>query len=353
MSIAATTSTAYASTASPVRMAERMRQAGSVLVTAHDKPDGDAVGSVLALTRALRALGKRVEPWLCGPFDPSLGVLLAGEKPGRAPESMPGEDFDLVVVVDTGSWSQLDTLGSWMRARLARCINIDHHRSGDTGFVDRIVDTSCASCTQALVPVLEALAVPFDAPGTGGAGSIAEALFAGLATDTGWFRFSGADAPVFALASRLLAAGVDKDRLYRQLEETARPQRIDLLARAMGSIRWLSDGRAALMRLRAEDFAQSSGSSEDLAGVVNAPMTVGSVEVSALLSQNGTDPVVKISLRSKPPMAKGGAFVDVNQLAAQFGGGGHVHAAGAKFKGSMEQANEALAQAIERALATR
>jgi phosphoesterase RecJ-like protein len=121
----------------------------------------------------------------------------------------------------------------------------------------------------------------------------------------------------------------------------------------MGSIQWLANGRAALMRLRSEDFAQSSGSSEDLAGAVNAPMTVGSVEVSALLSQNGTDPVVKISLRSKPPMTKGGAFVDVNQLAAQFGGGGHVHAAGAKFKGSMEQANQALAQAIERALATR
>lgn len=353
MTIAATQASAYASTASPARIAERIRAAGSVLVTAHDKPDGDAVGSVLAVTRALRTLGKRVQPWLCGPFDPSLSVLLAGEKPGRAPEAMPADDFDLVIVVDTGSWSQLEILGPWMKARLERCINVDHHRSGDTGFADRIVDISCASCTQALVPVLDALGVPFDAPGSGGVGSIAEALFAGLATDTGWFRFSGADAAVFALASRLLSAGVDKDRLYRQLEETARPQRIDLLARAMGSIQWLANGRAALMRLRAEDFAQSSGSSEDLAGAVNAPMTVGSVEVSALLSQNGTDPVVKISLRSKPPMTKGGAFVDVNQLAAQFGGGGHVHAAGAKFKGSMEQANQALAQAIERALATR
>ena len=114
-----------------------------------------------------------------------------------------------------------------------------------------------------------------DAPGSGGVGSIAEALFAGLATDTGWFRFSGADAAVFALASRLLSAGVDKDRLYRQLEETARPQRIDLLARAMGSIQWLANGRAALMRLRPEDFAQSSGSSEDLAGAVNAPAAAG------------------------------------------------------------------------------
>jgi bifunctional oligoribonuclease and PAP phosphatase NrnA len=346
-----TTAAAYATTASAQRLAERIRSATSLLVTAHDKPDGDAVGSVLALTRAARALGIRTEAWLAGPFDPALGALLAGDTVCRAPESMPQGDFDLVAVVDTGSWSQMEHLGPWIRGRMDRCIGVDHHRSGDTGFTDRIVDTACASCTQALVPVLDALGARFDAPGTGCAGSIAEALFAGLATDTGWFRFSGADASVFALASRLLRAGVEKDRLYRQLEETARPQRMGLLAHALGGMRWLAGGRAAVMTLSPEDFSRSSGSAEDLAGVVNAPMSVGSVEVSALLSQNEPGPVVKISLRSKPPMARGGAFVDVNRLAGVFGGGGHVHAAGAKFRGTMAQASEAVAEAIERALA--
>ena len=310
---------------------------------------------MVASTRGadLTACGVEAHAWFAGPFDPSLGVLLAGERPGRAPESMPEGDFDLVAVVDTGSWSQLEHLGAWIRARLERCIGVDHHRSGDTGFVERVVETGCASCTQALVPVLDAMGVRFDAAGSGGAGSIAEALFAGLATDTGWFRFSSADAAVFALASRLLAAGVEKDRLYRQLEETARPQRLGLLARAMGGMRWLADGRAALMTLSPEDFAHSSGSAEDLAGVVNAPMTVGSVEVSALLSQNEAGPVVKVSLRSKPPISRGAPFVDVNRLAGEFGGGGHVHAAGAKFKGSMIEAAAAVAAAIERALAAR
>ena len=341
----------YASTATPQRLADRLRAAGSILVTTHDKPDGDAIGSTLALVRALRLLGRRAEAWFAGPFDPSLSALLAGERPGRAPEAMPQEDFDLVAVVDTGSWSQLEHLGPWLRARVDRCIGIDHHRSGDTGFVDRIVDTASASCTQALVPVLEALGVPFDRPGSGGEGSIAEALFAGLATDTGWFRFSGADAAVFHLASRLLGAGVEKDRLYRQLEETARPQRMGLLARAMGGMRWLAGGRAALMTLSPEDFSHASGSAEDLAGVVNAPMAVGSVEVSVLLSQSEPGPVIKVSLRSKPPLRAGGPFVDVNRLAGQFGGGGHVHAAGARFRGSMSEAAAAMASAIERAIA--
>ncbi len=346
-----TTAQLYASTASPQRLAERIRSAGSILVTTHDKPDGDAIGSSLAVARAARGLGKQVKTWFAGPFDPSLSVLLVDERPGRAPEALPSEDVELVVVVDTGSWGQLEHLGPWLRARHDRCIGVDHHRSGDTGFVDRIVDPASASCTQALVPVLEALGVPFDRPGTGVEGSIAEALFAGLATDTGWFRFSGADAAVFRLASRLLAAGVEKDRLYRQLEETARPQRMGLLARAMGGMRWLAGGRAALMTLSPEDFSHASGSAEDLAGVVNAPMAVGSVEVSVLLSQTEPGPLVKVSLRSKPPLRAGGPFVDVNRLAGQFGGGGHVHAAGARFRGSMSEAAEAMATAIERALA--
>jgi phosphoesterase RecJ-like protein len=346
----ATASATYASSATPQRLADRIRSARRMLITSHDKPDGDAVGSVLALARAARSLGVETEAWLCGPFDPSLGVLLAGERVGRAPESMPSGAFDLVAVVDTGSWSQLEHLGAWIRARHDHCIGVDHHRSGDTGFADRIVDTSCASCTQALVPVLDALGVRFDAPGTGGSGSIAEALFAGMATDTGWFRFSGADAAVFALAARLLAAGVDKDRLFRQLEETARPQRMGLLAHALGGMRWLAEGRAALMTLSPEDFSRSSGSAEDLAGVVNAPMSVGSVEVSALLSMNEPGPVVKISFRSKPPLQRGGAFVDVNRLAGEFGGGGHVHAAGARYRGTIEDAARAVTAAIERAL---
>ena len=297
------TATAYATTASPQRLAERIRSAGSLLVTSHDKPDGDAVGSVLALTRAARALGIRTEAWLAGPFDPALGALFAGDAVCRAPESMPQGEFDLVAVVDTGSWSQLEHLGAWLRGRMDRCIGVDHHRSGDTGFTDRIVDTACASCTQALVPVLDALGTRFDAPGSGCAGSIAEALFAGLATDTGWFRFSGADAAVFALASRLLRAGVEKDRLYRQLEETARPQRMGLLAHALGGMRWLAGGRAAVMTLSPEDFSRSSGSAEDLAGVVNAPMSVGSVEVSALLGKPPPKPLAITTTSGWTPYA--------------------------------------------------
>ncbi len=340
----------YETTATAQRIADRVHGARHLLVVTHDRPDGDAIGSTLAFARAARSRGVHATIMLTGPFDPSLRTLLVDEQPLFAPGSNPPEDVDLIAVLDTGAWSQLEHLGSWLRTRIDQCVGVDHHRTGDTGFADRIVDVSSASCTQVLIPIIQAMGVRLDTPGTGGAGSIAEALFAGLATDTGWFRFSSADAAVFSLASRLIGAGVQKDRLYRQLEETARPQRMGLLARALGNMKWVANGRAAVMILSPEDFTQSSGSAEDLAGVVNAPMTIGQVEVSALLSLNEPGPTIKFSLRSKPPAIAGGFFVDVNRLANEFGGGGHVHAAGAKFKGTMAEASAAITKALERAL---
>ncbi len=343
-------SATYSTTTTARHIADRFVNAKRVLVTSHDKPDGDAIGSVLALARALRQRGRVVDIWLSGAFDPVLQCLLANEQPGRAPEKLPSGDYDAVAVLDTGSWGQLEHLGPWLRERREKIMGVDHHRSGDTDFADRIVDTRCASCTQALVPIIDALGVKFDMPGTGGSGSIAEALFAGLATDTGWFRFSSADAAVFTLASRLLSAGVEKDRLYRQLEENSRPPRLGLLGRALSNIRWLANNRAAMMQLMPEDFATASGSPEDLAGVVNAPMQVGSTECSVLLSQTEVG-IVKLSFRSKPALHAGGGFVDVNRMAGEFGGGGHVHAAGARVKGEMPVVAQQVAMVIERSIA--
>ena len=343
-------SATYSTTTTARHIADRFVNAKRVLITSHDKPDGDAIGSALALARALRQRGRVVDIWLSGAFDPVLQCLLANEQPGRAPEKLPSGDYDAVAVLDTGSWGQLEHLGPWLRERREKIMGVDHHRSGDTDFADRIVDTRCASCTQALVPIIDALGVKFDMPGTGGSGSIAEALFAGLATDTGWFRFSSADAAVFTLASRLLSAGVEKDRLYRQLEENSRPPRLGLLGRALSNIRWLANNRAAMMQLMPEDFATASGSPEDLAGVVNAPMQVGSTECSVLLSQTEVG-IVKLSFRSKPALHAGGGFVDVNRMAGEFGGGGHVHAAGARVKGEKSVVAQQVAIVIERSIA--
>jgi phosphoesterase RecJ-like protein len=338
----------YASTVTHAELAGRLRAAKRPFVTTHFKPDGDALGSVLALGRALRALGAQPDVAVAGPVDRSiLGLALPGEHrhADRGPV-VPADGCDLAVVLDTGAWSQLEHCRDWLRANPSLVVGVDHHARGDDVAPARIVDATCASCTQALVPVLQELGTALG-PGTRPARhTVAEALFAGLATDTGWFRFSGADDRVFALASRLLSHGVDKDALYRMIEQGDAPGRPLLVARALGSLEYRCGGRLALMRLARRDFEETGTRVDEVAGLVNEPMSVTAVEVSVLLTE-GEQGVTKASFRSKPPAAPGGAFVDVNHLAARFDGGGHVHAAGARIAGTLAQAADAVRRAAD------
>jgi phosphoesterase RecJ-like protein len=338
----------YSTTTTHAAIAQRLRASKRPLVTSHWKPDGDALGSVLMVARALRALGADVQAVLAGPVDRTILHLAAPnevqfiERGAMAPRP----DTDLAVVVDTGAFSQLEHAKAWLRTNAAIAVGIDHHRSGDDVCSMRLVDPSCASTTQALIPIIDELGVSLAPYGGSSQFSIAEAAFAGLATDTGWFRFSGADDRVFQLAARLLARGVDKDRLYRLIEQGDLPGRPLLTGRALRSLQYACDSKAAIMTLQLDDFVQSGTKVEDLAGLVNEPMSVGSVEVCVLLVQNEPG-VVKASFRSKPPLRKGGSFVDVNHLAAHFDGGGHVHAAGARLAGTLGSALQRITKVLQ------
>jgi phosphoesterase RecJ-like protein len=182
--------------------------------------------------------------------------------------------------------------------------------------------------------------------------SIAEAAMVGLGTDTGWFRYDNCGAEGLKLAARLVEAGADKNRLTRVIEDNDRPQRIMMAGRALSSARFADDDRSVVMSLSLEDFESTGAVAEELAGLVNQPMSIGSLEVSVLITQTETDRV-KMSFRSKPPKVRGDTcFIDVNELAAVFGGGGHIHAAGARLEGSLEDARTQVCAAITKALQT-
>ena len=145
------------------------------------------------------------------------------------------------------------------------------------------------------------------------------------------------------LGARLLELGVDKTRLYQLIEESFRPQRLALQARAMASMEFVNDGAVAVMVIREEDFQQTGAMVDDLSNLVNLPMQVGSVRASILLVQHEPKRT-KISFRSKPSMT--GDPIDVNELAHQFGGGGHIHAAGARIESDVDAAREAVVAAL-------
>jgi phosphoesterase RecJ-like protein len=322
----------YESTTSYKEMADRINQAQRIVVTTHRKPDGDALGSVVGLCRGLESIGKEVEILIIGPLDHGL-KLSAGDTPFRILEEdgLPTVEPDLVIVADTGAWTQLEAIESWLRERSDIIVGLDHHANGDDVAGDRIVDTSAAACTQLVMSLFDEMGI-----GLGrGSGSVAEVLFVGLGTDTGWFRFSNADARCFADASRLLEHDIDRYTIYRTLEETARPARMALLQRMLSTIEYVDS--VAIMCLRSTDFQETDGSSTDIIGLVNTPMVLETIQASVLLTDS--DPsVTKLSFRSKPSLPhEPNSLIDVNQLAGKFGGGGHVHAAGARVFAPLDE----------------
>jgi phosphoesterase RecJ-like protein len=329
----------------------------SVAITTHAKPDGDAIGSTLSVARALQRVGKTVEIRVAGPVPRwAKGVLSAGAAvplrefvPGSSGVSVDGgaiPDCDLAVVVDTGSWSQLAEMRPWLEPMTDRAVLLDHHLHGDPEVAARrVVATDCASCTQVVAPLCERLLgaraaeLPLD---------VAEPLYLGLATDTGWYRYSSVTPAVMRLAGDLMQAGVDHTRLYTLIEQQDAPARWALLGRALNTLRLHDAGQIATMSLTDRDFVETGATRNDTGGFADMILTVASVRVSCVLVANpspaGEPPLTKISLRSKP----GPAAIDVNQAAQIVGGGGHARAAGAKTAHPLPEAEAILLSALRR-----
>lgn len=327
---------------------QRLRQANQILVLTHHKVDGDAMGSTIGLARALRKLGKTVQVVISGPLEPNLGKAAGDGAFGRIEMEPVSEadaaSFDTIVVVDTSSWTQLESVTAILKSGYDRIVVIDHHAKGDDIAAVRWVDSSAPAAAFLVMKVVEALGIAVDAPAHH---DVAEMLFMGLATDTGWFRFDNARADAFEAAGRLLRSGVDRSRLYQTLEENHRPQRLALEARALSSLRYARAGQVALMTLTLADFAETGGGLEDLTGVVNLPLVVGSVRVSVLVAQSEPGQT-KLSFRAKPATdAASDQDFDVNLLAQRFGGGGHKHASGARVPRPLETALVEVMDAVE------
>ena len=321
------------------RAAEDTNHDGGVLITTHAKPDGDAFGAVAALCAALKPCATRVTGLLMPPVPDGLMQVHAAElvtvwRDGR---TLPTPA--LVIVLDTGAWSQLSPLRPQLERWTDRMLIIDHHLNGDVPAAHRYIDEQAAACCEIVAELIDAMGRPIDP-------TIAEALFIGLAADTGWFRFSNTRPQTHELAARLLRAGVNHAELYRRLEQTERPQKLALMIRALNSLELLDNGRVALMTLRADDFAQTRTQLAETERFVDIPQIVADVQTVVLVTEPPREPgrkdeaAIRLSFRSKP----GPQAINVAELAKQFGGGGHARAAGAKVKAPFEQVVEQVRQ---------
>lgn len=334
---------AYVSNATAQDVAARITAAKRIMLSTHARPDGDAIGSVYALARGIVAHGGEVEIVFMGPIEPPLKGLMTDLPFALAENALPKSDPDLIVLLDTGSWAQIRPMAEYLRPRRDRIVGVDHHRAGDDIASMRWIEPQAASTTEMVATLFDALGWTI----TGGPLSIAEALYAGLATDTGWFKYGNATAHTFRTAARLIDAGVDRTALYEQIEHTYRPQRLQLEAKALASVQYLAGGAVAVQSLRMRDFADTGAKTEDMTGLVNTPLTISSVRVSILLAQHEKNRT-KISFRSKVPMRGRSltALDDVNKLAQRFGGGGHTHASGATVEMDLDRALEQVIQSV-------
>ncbi len=338
--------TGWASNTTPEALAAWLRGLRRVVITTHVKPDGDAVGSTLGLTRALGAAGIEAVPWYFGPLPDWMEPVAAGTKYRVVDQNgLPPEEPDGVVILDTGSWSQLHDVADWLKERHAIAAVIDHHANGDADVAPRRwVDVSAAAVCQPAAELSRLLLGASrldDLPRP-----VAEALYLGVATDTGWFRHSNVTARAMRDAAGLLAAGARHSWLYEAVEQQDRPSRLTLMARALGSLKMLKGGRIAIMTLTLQDFHDCHAAPIDSSGFVDLPMSVKGVMLSIVITETFTGPhgthITKVSMRAK----EGPEAIDANALARKLGGGGHLRASGAKMSLPLAEATKKVLEAV-------
>ena len=286
------------------------------VLTTHVRPDGDALGSELGFRALLRSRGDSVTivnpsvtPERYRFLDPDREILSVDA--GTDPASFAP---DLVAVLDTGAWSQLPGMETFLRTTPAKKIVIDHHRTQDDLGATRFVDVEAAACGMLVRDACRAFKAPIDA-------AAATALFAAIATDTGWLRHPNASAQVFAALGALAACGADAADIHCRLYETNSLGRLRLLGRMLQSLALDADGRLAFAQVSHADIVAAGAHPMDTEGFVGHLTTIEGVEAALLLiEQEGGQS--KASVRSK-------GEVDCSKLAERWGGGGHRAAAGA------------------------
>ncbi|MCC6970112.1 MAG: DHH family phosphoesterase [Phycisphaerales bacterium] len=332
-----------------------LRAARRVVVLTHLKPDGDAVGSTIAVCRAINKIRPGgAAAWYCGPM-PVWFSSLAGDTPAFVLDGStvppPGQESepDAIVILDTGSWSQLEGVTTYLKPRRDRVAVIDHHVQGDADTSGRrYIETSAAAVAEPaaeLCRLILGLSSIAELPR-----EVAEPLFVGIATDTGWFKHSNVTPPVLRHAADLLAAGANHSEVYRMIEQQDRPARVRLLARSLSSLELHAENRIAVMSLTRADMADAGGEPGDAGGFADSAQCIGSVRVVAMFTESevgpNSRPITKLSLRAKnTPDAP-----DVNKVAKQFGGGGHVRAAGARMNLSLADAKKQVIAALTKAI---
>ncbi len=309
-----------------------INKSSNVLLTTHSRPDGDACGCIVAMSDAMAALGKKSKALMLSPMPEWYKFLFAEKVPvlgedikiDHLIEGRFGE-FDLIIIVDTNSYTQLDKFGQYLKQAETSVLIIDHHVTAD-GLGDvELVDSDAAATALIVYDLLKYAKWSVTE-------KIAEALFVAVATDTGWFQFRNTDSTVYRACAELIDAGAKPIEIHESLFQNFSHQRFKLMVAMLNTLELHLDGRYATQHILQRDFEQTGSTHRDTENLINECQRISTVKAAALFVEL-KDGKIRCSLRSK-------GSVDVSEIAAKFGGGGHKMAAATYLPGTLEEAKQ-------------
>ena len=304
-----------------------LREKDRFLIACHENPEGDAIGSELALALALRKMGKTATVLNADPVPANL-LFLPGADTVVFTED--GSKYDVAVVLDCGSPERTGRVGRELR-KCPLLVNIDHHRTnGDLGEL-ALVDPDAAATGLLIHRVLSAMGYEIDL-------DVATNIYVAVLTDTGSFHYGSSSPEAFEVAGDMVRRGVDPWAVAEQVCEAQSAHRLRLLGRVLDSLEVSDGGRVACITTMQEDLREFASGKDALEGFINFPRSIVGVEVAVSFREEEGG-VFRVSFRSK-------GRVDVSAVAARFGGGGHRNAAGCAVPGTLADVKKRVQEAL-------
>jgi len=304
----------------------------SFLIVTHVNPDGDALGCQLAMAKVLKGLKKTVYVYAEGK-PPAIYDFLPGIKSIKVLTKKTNLKFDAALIIDCPTIDRIGEVSNLITDELK--IYIDHHPGPKHSKSINLKDSKSASCAEIIYDLIHKMNQRIDK-------TTATLLYVGVATDTGFFRHPNTNSKSLLVASELLKAGANAHEISKKINQNSSFKRLQLLGLALKSLKLYNKGEIGVMQVNLNMFKQTKTQPEDTEEFVNFPKSIKSVKVAVLMREISKQKV-KISLRSDKA-------VDVNAIAATFGGGGHRQASGCVIRGSMEQAEKKIIAQIKTGL---
>ena len=309
---------------------EEIKKAEKIVILTHETPDGDAVGSSLAMKLALKQLGKEVDV-IIPKYSRTFNFLPDANEIKKESEV---ERYDLAIAVDGATLKRLAGVEYFEKAKTK--IQIDHH-SVNGMYVDyNFVNPVAPACCEILLGMFEYFGIEITP-------EIGTCIIAGIITDTGGFQYAGVTAETFEFAAELLQKGVNISNVYQKVLSTKTRAHFELSRLVSGRMEFFENGKIAFTYMNRKDEENAGAEEGDHEGLVEIGRNIEGVEVSVFIREKEGENLYKVSLRSRE-------YVNVSDVALMLGGGGHVKAAGCLVQGTIEEVKEKVLSEIKKVM---